>query len=68
MNITIRLNKNFTTAYNRLQAEYGTEIAKINGFADEQLSYNDFISNLLMKQQWQMLVLMAIQMFHIKIL
>lgn len=45
MNITIRLNKNFTTAYNRLQAEYGTEIAKINGFADEQLSYNDFISN-----------------------
>ena len=45
MNISIKLNKNFTTAYNRLQAEYGTEIAKINGFADEQLSYNDFISN-----------------------
>ena len=45
MDISIRLNKNFTTAYNRLQAEYGTDIAKINGFADEQLSYNDFISN-----------------------
>ena len=45
MDINIRLNKNFTTAYNKLQAEYGTEIAAINGFADEQLSYNDFISN-----------------------
>ena len=45
MDINIRLNKNFTTAYNKLQAEHGTEIASINGFADEQLSYNDFISN-----------------------
>lgn len=28
-----------------MQATYGEEIAKLNGFADEQLSYTDFISN-----------------------
>lgn len=45
MNINIRLNKNFTTQYNKLQDEFGTEIAKINGFDDGQLSYTDFIDN-----------------------
>ncbi len=45
MNINIRLDKNFTTQYNKLQAEYGTEIARLNGFDDNQLSYTDFIDN-----------------------
>ena len=45
MNINIKLNKNFTTQYNKLQDEFGTEIAKINGFDDGQLSYTDFIDN-----------------------
>ena len=45
MNINIRLGKNFTTAYNKVQADYGEEFAKLNGFADEQLSYTDFIQN-----------------------
>ena len=45
MRINIKLNKNFVTQYNRLQAEFGTEIAHINGFDDDQLSYTDFISN-----------------------
>ena len=45
MNINIRLNKNFTTQYNKLQEEYGTDIARINGFDDGQLSYTDFIDN-----------------------
>lgn len=44
-NINIRLNKNFTTQYNKMQAEYGEEFAKLNGFADGQLSYTDFIDN-----------------------
>lgn len=44
-NINIRLNKNFTTAYNKMQEAYGEEIAKINGFSDSQLSYTDFIDN-----------------------
>ena len=45
MNINIRLSKNFTTAYNKMQETYGEEIAKINGFSDGQLSYTDFIDN-----------------------
>lgn len=45
MDINIRLNKNFTTQYNKLQAEHGTSIARLNGFDDNQLSYTDFIDN-----------------------
>ena len=45
MLINIRLDKNFTTQYNKLQNEYGTEMAKLNGFDDKQLSYTDFIDN-----------------------
>lgn len=45
MEINIKLNKNFTTQYNKLQAEYGTDIANINGFDDGQLSYTDFLDN-----------------------
>lgn len=45
MNINIKLDKNFTTAYNKCLNDYGTEMAKINGFSDEQLSYTDFIDN-----------------------
>lgn len=45
MEINVRLGKNFITAYNKMQAEFGTELAQINGFADEQLSYTDFIAN-----------------------
>ena len=49
MKIDIRLGKNFTTAYNKMQAEYGEEFARLNGFADEQLSYTDFIQNFIDK-------------------
>ena len=45
MDIGIKLNKNFTTAYNRMLNEYGDEMANINGFSDQQLSYTDFIDN-----------------------
>ena len=50
MQIEINLNKNFTTQYNRLQEEFGTQIAEINGFDDPQLSYTDFIDNFASKQ------------------
>ena len=43
MNINIRLIKNFTTQYNKMLAEYGEEMARLNGFSDAQLSYTDFI-------------------------
>ena len=45
INIGITLDKDFITQYNRLQAEYGTEMAELNGFNDEHLSYTDFIDN-----------------------
>lgn len=50
MDINIKLNKNFTTAFNRMLNEYGEEMAKLNGFSDEQLSYTDFIDNFVDKQ------------------
>ena len=50
MDISIKLNKNFTTAFNRMLNEYGEEMAKLNGFSDEQLSYTDFIDNFIDKQ------------------
>lgn len=45
MNVNIRLSKNFTTQWNRLQEKYGEEFAKLNGFSDSQLSFTDFIDN-----------------------
>ena len=45
MDINVHLKKNFVTQYNKLQAEYGTDIARLNGFDDDQLSYTDFIDN-----------------------
>ena len=45
MEINIRLGKNFITQYNKLQNEFGTDIARLNGFDDGQLSYTDFIDN-----------------------
>ena len=45
MEINIRLKKNFVTQYNKLQAEFGTDVAKLNGFDDDQLSHSDFIDN-----------------------
>lgn len=50
MDINIKLNRNFTTQFNKLVSEYGTEMAKLNGFSDEQLSYTDFIDNFVDKQ------------------
>jgi ribonucleoside-triphosphate reductase len=49
MNSNIQLNKNFITAYNKMQEKYGTDIAEINGFGDLQLSYTDFIDNFIDK-------------------
>lgn len=44
-NINIRLSKNFTTQFNRMQDLYGEEFARLNGFGDAQLNYTDFIDN-----------------------
>lgn len=50
MEINIRLKKNFATALNRMFNTYGEDMAKLNGFSDEQLSYTDFIDNFIDKE------------------
>ena len=45
MNINIDLKRNFVNAYNKMQTEYGEEMARINGFDAATLSYTDFIDN-----------------------
>jgi len=40
-----RKNKNFTTQWNRLQNEYGTDMAYLNGFGEDQLSDAEFVDN-----------------------
>ena len=45
MNVNIELKKNFVNAYNKMQNEYGEELAELNGFNAGQLSYTDFINN-----------------------
>ena len=49
MDIKVRLDKNFTTAYNKMSEKYGEEMAYLNGFGDKQLSYTDFIDNFIDK-------------------
>ena len=49
MNINIKLNKNFTTQFNKLLTEYGEEFAKLNGLSDTYLNYTDFIDNFIDK-------------------
>lgn len=50
MDIKVRLNKNFATAYNKMAEKYGEELAYLNGFGDNQLSYTDFIDNFIDKE------------------
>jgi len=47
--INIKMNKNFTTAFNRMLDNYGEDMAELNGFSDNQLSYTDFIDNFIDK-------------------
>lgn len=49
MEINIKLDRNFTTAFNALKTEYGDDLARLNGFSPEQLSYTDFIDNFIDK-------------------
>lgn len=45
MDISVKLDKNFTTIFNRLQHKYGETLSGLNGFSRSQLSYTDFIDN-----------------------
>ena len=48
--INIKLDKDFTNHLEYLISTYGVDLAKLNGFADEQLNYTDFIDNFIDKQ------------------
>ena len=48
--IDLKLDKDFTTQLDYLIAKYGPDLAKLNGFANEQLNYTDFIDNFIDKQ------------------
>lgn len=45
MNVNIRLTKNFTTQFNKLNEKYGEDFVKLNGLDDSKLSFTDFIDN-----------------------
>lgn len=45
MNISLKLDKNFTTQFNRLKEKYGEEMVKINGFSENNLNLSGFIDN-----------------------
>ena len=45
MNINLKLDRNFTIGINKLLNEGGSELARLNGFDENQLSYTDFIDN-----------------------
>jgi len=45
MKINIKLDPDFSYELTKLKSVYGEEFAKLNGLADEQLDYTDFIDN-----------------------
>lgn len=45
MNINIGLDKDFAEKFQELKEVYGEELAHLNGLADSQLNYNEFIDN-----------------------
>ena len=49
MEVSIKLNHNFTEQYNKLQNKYGEPLAVLNGFGKNQLNYNEFIDNFIDK-------------------
>lgn len=48
--IDLKLDKDFTTQLDYLISKYGPDLAKLNGFANEQLNYTGFIDNFIDKQ------------------
>ena len=49
MKINIKLDPDFSYELTKLKAKYGDRMAKLNGLADSQLDYTDFIDNFIDK-------------------
>lgn len=45
MEINVKLDKGFTTEFNKLKNKYGDEFLKINGFSENNLNLSGFIDN-----------------------
>ena len=45
MNINIGLDNDFEKKFQELKTKYGEKLARLNGLADSQLNYNEFIDN-----------------------
>ena len=45
MQVNIKLTKNFTTIFNKLQEKYGEEFLELQGLSDENLGLTTFIDN-----------------------
>src|SRR5574344_213297 len=50
MKIDIKTQKQFDKQFKRLKRRYGKQLAYLNGFADSQLSYTDFVDNFVDKK------------------
>lgn len=50
MYLNIKLDEDFTNLFNLLRLGFGEELARLNGFSDEQLNYTDFIDNFIDKK------------------
>jgi Oxygen-sensitive ribonucleoside-triphosphate reductase len=51
MQINITAHKDFVDSFNKLSSKYGVEMARLNGFGVNQLSYTDFIDNFIDKEK-----------------
>ena len=50
MYVNFKLDPQFTVRLQKLIVDHGEMMAKLNGFADDQMSYTDFIDNFIDKQ------------------
>lgn len=51
MDYSLKLNKSFVAALNRLEKKYGPAFLKINGFDNSNLNFSDFIDGFIDKQE-----------------
>ncbi len=50
MNLSLILNKNFTTQFNKMSEKYGEEFEKINGFSEDNFNLSHFIDHFIDSQ------------------
>ena len=50
MQINIKVDKDFENCLEGLINKYGSRLAELNGFADKQLNYTEFIDNFVEKK------------------